>query len=120
MVANANPQDNHSAEKLSAVSSRLIEMFEDCIGCKWTLHILMQIRDGVHRPRALVRTKKGLTTKVLNERLAKMIQFGILDKCSYPEVPPRVEYRLTPFGREFVEILDRVEALHYKFMSNLQ
>ncbi|MBE9168759.1 helix-turn-helix transcriptional regulator [Pleurocapsales cyanobacterium LEGE 06147] len=94
-------------------------MFEDCIGCKWTLHILSQIRCGVDRPRALVKTKKGLTTKVLNERLAKMVQFGILEKISYPEVPPRVEYRLTPFGQEFLEILDRLEDLYLKSMSNL-
>lgn len=89
------------------------------MGCKWTLHILMQIRSGVNRPRALVKTKKGLTTKVLNERLAKLVQFGILDKFSYPEVPPRVEYRLTSFGQEFVEILDRLEALHQKFIDKL-
>lgn len=80
----------------------------------------MQIRHGVNRPRALVKTKKGLTTKVLNERLAKMVRFEILSKSSYPEVPPRVEYHLTPFGQEFVEILDRVEALHCKFMNDLQ
>lgn len=79
----------------------------------------MQIRNGVNRPRALVKTKKGLTTKVLNERLAKLVQFGILDKLSYPEVPPRVEYHLTPFGQEFLEILDRVEALHQKFNHKL-
>ncbi|AFY79352.1 putative transcriptional regulator [Pleurocapsa sp. PCC 7327] len=95
-------------------------MFEDCIGCKWTLHILIQIQRGVNRPRALVKTKPGLTTKVLNERLAKMVQFGILEKLSYPEIPPRVEYQLTPFGKEFLEILDRVEELHCKFTSDLQ
>jgi DNA-binding HxlR family transcriptional regulator len=94
-------------------------MFEDCIGCKWTLHILIQIRSGVNRPRALVKTKPGLTTKVLNERLSRMVQFGILEKLSHPEVPPRVEYQLTPFGQAFLEILDRVEDLHCKFMSGL-
>lgn len=94
-------------------------MFEDCIGCKWTLHILSQIRCGINRPRALVKTKKGLTTKVLNERLAKMVQFSILEKISYPEVPPRVEYQLTPFGKKFLETLDRLEDLHLELMNDL-
>jgi DNA-binding HxlR family transcriptional regulator len=119
LVANANSQNQQSTKIFSEASSKLIAMFEDCVGCKWTLHILMQIRSGVNRPRALVKTKKGLTTKVLNERLAKLVQFGILDKFSYPEVPPRVEYRLTSFGQEFVEILDRLEALHQKFIDKL-
>ena len=117
MVTNVNPPDQPGAENFSEASSNFVAMFEDCVGCKWTLHILMQIRNGVNRPRALVRTKQGLTTKVLNERLAKMVQFGILEKISYPEVPPRVEYHLTLFGQEFVEILDRLEALHRKFGS---
>jgi DNA-binding HxlR family transcriptional regulator len=117
LVANANPHDKPSTTDFSQASGKLIAMFEDCLGCKWTLHILMQIRNGVNRPGALVKTKKGLTTKVLNERLMKLINFGLLKKTSYPEVPPRVEYYLTPFGREFVEILDRIEALHRKFID---
>lgn len=90
-------------------------MFEDCLGCKWTIHLLAQIRCGTNRPSALVKTKKGLTTKVLNECLTRLAQFGIVEKLSYPEVPPRVEYHLTPFGQEFAEILDQIETLQHKF-----
>ncbi|MGG6270707.1 winged helix-turn-helix transcriptional regulator [Leptolyngbya sp. AN03gr2] len=120
MVANANSPNDQNLKDVSTGSSLLIEIFEDCIGCKWTLHILMQIRSGVNRPGALVKTKPGLTTKILNERLGRMVQFSILEKFSYPEIPPRVEYRLTAFGQEFSEILDRIEDLQNKFMSNLQ
>jgi DNA-binding HxlR family transcriptional regulator len=93
----------------------LISMFEDCLGCKWTIHLLAQIRCGINRPSALVKTKKGLTTKVLNECLTRLVQFGIVEKLIYPELPPHVEYHLTPFGQEFVEILDQIEALRHKF-----
>lgn len=86
-------------------------MVESIVGCKWSLHVLAEIRRGVNRPGALVRTADGLTTKVLNERLAKMVRFGILEKLAYAEVPPRVEYRLTPFGERFVTILDAIERL---------
>ena len=87
------------------------EMVESIIGCKWSLHVLSQVRSGTNRPGAMVRTTAGLTTKVLNERLAKMLRFGIVEKTSYPEVPPRVEYHLTDFGRRFLRVVDEVEAL---------
>jgi DNA-binding HxlR family transcriptional regulator len=53
----------------------------------------------------------GLSGKVLNERLAKLVRFGILDKASFAEVPPRVEYRMTVFGNKFSKLLDEVDAL---------
>jgi DNA-binding HxlR family transcriptional regulator len=86
-------------------------MVESIVGCKWSLHVLAQIRAGVRRPGALQRTAEGLTTKVLSERLDKMVRFGIVTKTSYPEVPPRVEYDLTPFGERFVRVLDEIERL---------
>lgn len=86
-------------------------MVESIVGCKWSMHVLAQIRGGVHRPGALARSTDGLTPKVLNERLSKMLRFGILDKLVYPEIPPRVEYVFTPFGDRFLEILDGIERL---------
>ena len=93
------------------------DIFEQCVGCKWTLHVLEQIRGGVKRPGQLQRTADGLTTKVLNERLVKLVRFGILEKKSYAELPPRVEYELTNFGQRFVEILDQVAQLQSELES---
>jgi DNA-binding HxlR family transcriptional regulator len=39
------------------------------------------------------------------------VRFGILDKHAFAELPPRVEYRLTPFGNKFCGVLDGIEAL---------
>lgn len=86
-------------------------MVESIVGCKWSLHVLAQIRNGICRPGALERTAPGLTTKVLNERLAKFVRFGIVKRVAYPEIPPRVEYHFTPFGRKFVQLLDQIERL---------
>ncbi len=88
------------------------EIFEKCIGCKWTLHVLSQIRAGVMRPGQIERSADGLTTKVLNERLKKLVRLGIIERRSHPEIPPRVEYRLTEFGARLVEIIDQVHDLH--------
>ncbi len=86
-------------------------MVEQVLGCKWTVRVLAAIRAGVQRPGALERELAGISTKVLNERLRKLSRFGVIERCAYPEVPPRVEYRLTAYGRRFSKILDAVEAL---------
>ncbi|MCS6944393.1 MAG: helix-turn-helix domain-containing protein [Sutterellaceae bacterium] len=86
-------------------------MLEDVLGCKWTLTIIDLVRRGVKRPGAMQRSVAGLTQKVLNERLRKLARFGILEKHCFPEVPPRVEYELTDFGRRFVGVLDAIDAL---------
>lgn len=86
-------------------------MVEDIVGCKWSLAVLERVRSGVSRPGALEHSLPGLSTKVLNERLRKLQRYGIVSRTAYPEVPPRVEYALTPFGRKFVQVLDGVAAL---------
>jgi DNA-binding HxlR family transcriptional regulator len=87
------------------------EMLEYIVGCKWSIRILMLIQQQVNRPGAITRSITGLTTKVLNDCLSKMVGFGMLEKTAYPEIPPRVEYKFTDFGRKFILILDAVAEL---------
>lgn len=89
----------------------IAEAVESIVGCKWSVQVLSRIRRGITRPGALVRACPGLSTKVLNERLAKMVRFGILERVAFPELPPRVEYRLTDRGAHFVKILDAIDDL---------
>jgi DNA-binding HxlR family transcriptional regulator len=86
-------------------------MVEDIVGCKWSLAVLARVRAGVRRPGALEHSVPGLSTKVLNERLRKLVRYGILARTAYAEVPPRVEYALTPFGERFAQLLDDIDAL---------
>jgi DNA-binding HxlR family transcriptional regulator len=86
-------------------------MVEDIVGCKWSLSVLKLVRDGVRRPGAMQRAVDGLSTKVLNERLRKLQRFGMVEKRVFAEVPPRVEYRLTDFGRRFSQLLDGIDRL---------
>jgi DNA-binding HxlR family transcriptional regulator len=39
------------------------------------------------------------------------VRFGILDKTSFPEVPPRVEYDLTAFGMHFITLINQIDEL---------
>jgi DNA-binding HxlR family transcriptional regulator len=86
-------------------------MVEDIVGCKWSLCVLDLVNRGIVRPGAMQKSIRGLSTKVLNERLRKLTRFGILSRQVYAEVPPRVEYELTPFGRRFTRLLEDIEAL---------
>jgi DNA-binding HxlR family transcriptional regulator len=86
-------------------------MVETIYGCKWSLTVYRLLASGINRPGEMVRHVEGLSTKVLNECLKKNVNFGIIERMAYPEVPPRVEYKVTPFGRKFIKILDDLEKL---------
>lgn len=88
------------------------EMVESIVGCKWSVRILELCADGLTRPSAFLRACPGLSAKVMNERWRKMLRFGIVERTVHGEKPPlEVEYRLTPFGRRFLRILDEVKRL---------
>ncbi len=86
-------------------------MVETIYGCKWSLTVYQLLAAGINRPGEMVRLVEGLTTKVLNDCLRRNLDFGILQRTAYPELPPRVEYRVTPFGEKFIRILDQLEEL---------
>ncbi|MBW4624156.1 MAG: helix-turn-helix transcriptional regulator [Brasilonema octagenarum HA4186-MV1] len=112
-------QQAHSLEKNCAPPDKVgvksqptvAYIVEHTLGCKWMLEVLRLIRTGVNRPGTMTRSVDGLTTKVLNERLSDLLNFGIVEKIAYPEIPPRVEYMLTKFGQRFVKILDILDEL---------
>jgi DNA-binding HxlR family transcriptional regulator len=92
---------------------------EDVLGCKWSLTVLQLVRQGICRPGLIERSVEGLTTKVLNERLRKLTSYKILERHAYPEIPPRVEYRLTALGEKFVDILDQLVELDQDFNTEM-
>lgn len=100
-----------SRDKKTSPAPPVSGMVEDIVGCKWSLAVMGTVRAGVRRPGALEHAIEGISTKVLNERLRKLVRFGILEKKSYAESPPRVEYCLTPFGERFSRLMDEVEVL---------
>ncbi|MEL4293315.1 helix-turn-helix domain-containing protein [Shewanella xiamenensis] len=90
---------------------RSARMVETIYGCKWSLTVYQLLANGIQRPGEMVRSVEGLSTKVLNQCLKKNIEFGILDKVIYNELPPRVEYQVTEFGQKFLHILEELEKL---------
>ena len=87
-------------------------MVETVVGCKWSLTVVDLVQREIHRPGAMERAVEGLSAKVLNDCLRLLVAYRVLEKRSFAEVPPRVEYHFTPFGWKFVEtfkILDDLE-----------
>jgi len=107
---------NYSEKKLLAImpklQSRQVEvLLEDVIGCRWSISVLQAVGRGESRPGALERRIVGISAKVLGDRLKTFTRAGIFERVQFPEIPPRVEYRLTAFGKKFLRLLKEVERL---------
>jgi DNA-binding HxlR family transcriptional regulator len=71
---------------------------------KWTLLVLEALEEGgTLRFSALGRVVPGISQKMLTQTLRQMEREGLVTRKVYPEVPPRVEYELTPLGHELGE-----------------
>jgi DNA-binding HxlR family transcriptional regulator len=92
-------------------TKRVDMLLEDVIGCRWTISVLRAVASGIRRPGALERHITGISNKVLNDRLRHLTRAGIFDRTQFGEIPPRVEYRLTEFGRKFTRLLKLAERL---------
>lgn len=95
-------------EKCSPPRS-VLEIFSDIAGCKWSLAVLKAIDSGYRRPGVLQKCIRGISTKVLNQRLAKLCRYHLVTKTVYPVIPPKVEYRLSSSGEKFIGLLRRIE-----------
>lgn len=99
------------AKKISKKSPREYQRLEDVVGCKWSVSVLQSLRDGVCRPGELERHIAGISAKVLAERLRKLGAYGLIERFTYAESPPRTEYRLTASGEKLVRIVEQIREL---------
>ncbi|MBO2446259.1 helix-turn-helix transcriptional regulator [Actinomadura barringtoniae] len=71
----------------------------DRIGDKWSVLVVLSLRDGPRRFTELRDKIGGVTPKVLTHTLRVMERDGLLTRQVFPEIPPHVEYELTPLGQ---------------------
>jgi DNA-binding HxlR family transcriptional regulator len=71
---------------------------------KWTLLVVAALADGPMRTAELRRCVDGVSEKMLIQTLRKLESYALVSRKSYPEIPPRVEYRLTPLGRSLARL----------------
>ena len=84
---------------------------EDVVGCKWSAAVLAAIARGVTRPGQLERFVPGISTKVLNERLRKLLDYELISRREFPGKVLRVEYTLTETGRGLAAIIEQLRDL---------
>lgn len=81
----------------------------EVLGRRWTLLILKNFcTKEVIRFNELKRLLSGISSTVLSDRLLDLEREGLLSKKIYPEIPPKVEYRMTPQARELESIINEL------------
>jgi DNA-binding HxlR family transcriptional regulator len=91
---------------------------EDCPVCrtadivcgKWTLLVIRDLADGRSRFCELERSLAGISPRTLSLRLRALEEEGVVERHTFPEVPPRVEYALTEKGRALIPIIESMRA----------
>ena len=73
---------------------------------KWTILLIRDLADGRSRFSELERSLDGISPRTLSLRLRALEEHGIVERRTFPEVPPRVEYSLTAKGRALVPIIE--------------
>ncbi|PAU76118.1 winged helix-turn-helix transcriptional regulator [Halomonas salipaludis] len=75
----------------------------DRIGDQWSVLVLLTLQPGTQRFNELMREIGDISKQMLSRTLKHLEQDGFVTRTVYPEVPPRVEYRLTELGHSFLE-----------------
>ncbi|MGL5066988.1 MAG: winged helix-turn-helix transcriptional regulator [Sarcina sp.] len=100
----------------------LLDVGFDVIRGKWKSIIICHLNDGPKRFLELQRITKGVSQKILTENLKALESESIIEKKIYPEIPPKVEYYLTPKGFELSSIIKNLEKWsmkYYKYKVNI-
>jgi DNA-binding HxlR family transcriptional regulator len=75
----------------------------DRVGDKWSLQVLTVLDDRTLRFGELRRAVEGISQRMLTVTLRTLERDGIVHRTLYPEIPPRVEYTLTPLGKTLLK-----------------
>lgn len=80
----------------------------EVIGGKWKSSILCILMSGKKRTHELKRAIPDITQKVLTQQLRQLEADGIIHRTVYKEVPPRVEYTISEYGKSLIQIMNEM------------
>jgi DNA-binding HxlR family transcriptional regulator len=89
----------------------------DIICGKWTLLLIRDLSEGMSRFCELERSLSGISPRTLSLRLRALEEEGVVERHTYPEVPPRVEYALTDKGRALLPIIDDMRSYGEEWLA---
>lgn len=82
-----------------------IDLCMSMIGSKWKPIILFHISKGINRFNKLFNEIEDINRQMLSKQLKELEKSGILERTLFPEIPPRVEYTLTPLGKSLMTVV---------------
>jgi DNA-binding HxlR family transcriptional regulator len=83
---------------------------------KWTLLVIRDLAEGRSRFCELERSLQGISPRTLSLRLRALEEEGIVERQTFPEVPPRVEYALTEKGMALVPLIEDMRTYGLKWL----
>lgn len=104
-----------SIERANCPVERTLEV----IGGRWKVLILRELFLGVKRFGQLHRALHGITQKMLTQQLREMEADGIIHREVYLQVPPKVEYSLTPLGESLKPIIDSMHEWGVRHLNEV-
>jgi DNA-binding HxlR family transcriptional regulator len=96
-----------------------IHTAQHLIGGKWTLIVVWHLRSGRLRFGELEKAIGDISQKALTDTLKYLEGSALITRTVFPEVPPRVEYALTPLGRTLLPIVEAIETWVQRHHSEL-
>lgn len=106
-------------KEIKALPACPVETTLTLIGNKWKVLILRDLMPGTKRFGELKKSIGGVSQKVLTAQLRDMEASGLISRKVYAEVPPRVEYTLTPLGESLSPILDAMKTWGEGYKASL-
>ena len=88
----------------------------EIVCAKWTLLLVRDLAEGHSRFCELERSLAGISPRTLSLRLRALEEEGIVERHTYPEVPPRVEYALTDKGKALLPIIDSMRSFGSRWL----
>jgi DNA-binding HxlR family transcriptional regulator len=89
----------------------------DIVCGKWTLLLVRELSEGRSRFCELERSLTGISPRTLSLRLRGLEEEGIVERHTFPEVPPRVEYALTAKGQALLPIIEGMRAYGQEWLG---
>jgi DNA-binding HxlR family transcriptional regulator len=84
---------------------------------KWTILLIRDLAAGHSRFCELERSLEGISPRTLSLRLRALEEQGVIERRTFPEVPPRVEYSLTEKGRALVPIIEDMRSYGREWLA---
>jgi DNA-binding HxlR family transcriptional regulator len=90
----------------------------DIVCGKWTLLIIRDLAEGSSRFCELERSLEGISPRTLSLRLRALEEEGVVERHTFPEVPPRVEYVLTDKGRALIPLIEDMRSYGRRWLGS--